>query len=238
MNIPNKRDMSLGQIIAIAKILDFSEKKPEQRTDSDFDNLDDALSWLLDLSQSQVSRLTQETLDKVVAAIGGLAVEICFDYVKITKAANNPSLFECFPVSRDEREMIEIELSAKVKGAMTRKRKASKKVIFEIEDDLKTLPTRIWLKFLDGLLKRYERISPKQVWKYFYLIPEIISCVAWKRDESYYTQSVELRTVVDMQRIQNHKEIFLQMNGYDAFRAFGFFLTTAKPYLKSQPSRS
>lgn len=238
VDIPSLKDMSLGQLVALGNIIEFSEIKTEERTEKDLDKFEDSLSWILDLRKGQVALLKQETIEKVVIAIKNVSVECWFQYVKISANKNNIQLFECEPVSRQEREEIEIEVKYKKKGALTRLRAAKKKSIFVIPDNLSQLPTRVWLKFLDNLLKRYEAIDSKEFWKYFQLIPEIMSCVAWKKDESYYTKSIEGKTVFNMQRVKEHENIFLQMRATDAIRSFAFFLTIAKPYLKNHNSQS
>ena len=210
-------EMTLEEFIAISKVIEY-ELIEEKTTDQKMELLK-AHADFLGVSTDRIAIMDVEEYREIVEQVNLVAVVVLEDYKKLIQRQLFKRSFECALNSPYE------------------KRKAGKKYLF-IVPDIKMLPTGIHIDLKDhdiAMLQKYQKEN--KFYKEWQLIPHILSKVCWRKGEKFTTK-VGNHIRINYHRINQMKEVFLQVSAEDAIKVFAFFLVNWHVYTKSQGLKS
>lgn len=220
-------EMNIGQVIQLLNYIELTSKDGKL-SDTDIENLEEALVWLTNLTTNQIRRLQYTTMLQIQMALHNLAENVFKKYAEIIlrKEFSHPLSFECHTSQTWEFEAAKIDkerTTFKIRKNITLNR-LLKKATFFVAEDLLTEPAAVWVKLLDGYKRQIERLPENNSYQELAFIPKVLACIAWRKNESRYTKDINDNAVVDFERIQKYETIFLQAPATQAITAYAFFL--------------
>ena len=219
-------ELTLGQLVAVGDLIDG--------------NHFDAVCTICGLTEHQGAVLTKHTLKQIADTVEKAIPHIVGEYIKIYTSGEFTQSFDCFSV-----EPWEVEIArTPVKGRLAnfyRKRelkRITKPETYHIMTELANEPANLWVKLLDGTVKAITEVKENEHWKAWKYFPDILAATAWRKGESRFTKDLNRNAVVDWDRVEKFKQVFLQIPARQAIKAVNFFLTINEIYLRDPNSLS
>lgn len=227
ISVPERlSEINLGQLIAIGDLID-----------GEYFN---SIKTICGLTDREAMVLTVSTLKSVRESLETAIPGIIAEYIKVYSSGEYTQTFESLSV-----EPWEIEVAkAPVKGTLAKwkqkrhLKKIKKKETYYIIDELANEPANLWIRLLDSTVKSITNVPEKEPWKAWRYFPEILAATAWKKGESRFTKDLNGQAVVDWERVNKFKNVFLHVPAKDAIKAVTFFLTINEAYSQDPDSLS
>ena len=219
-------EINLGQLIAIGDLLNGDYQK--------------AIKAICNLTDHQSDILTNATLKAIRDKLERVVPVIVAEYVKTYTSGEYVRSFESLSV-----EPWEIQVARNpVSGTLAKwKQKRNLKVLektetYYIMEELAKEPANLWVQLLDGVVKAIAKVPEKEPWKAWVHFPAILAATAWRKGESRFKKDLNGNPVVDWDRVNKFKQVFLHVPAKDAIKAVTFFLTINEIYSKDPNSLS
>lgn len=221
LQIPTKfSELDLRGLIALGEILNGSD-------------VVQGLADLCKISSKEAAILTNGTVQKIREALEESLPGIIHEYTEAYTSLDFVMGFDCPLFETWEIDLVRNDTRGNLLTRSRRKAKVKrmeKPKTFAIMTELANEPAHIWVILLDDIVKKVSSVKethPWESWKYF---PDILACTAWQVGEDRFAKNLNGDLVIDWNRIERMKQVFLQIPADIATRAVTFFLTINYAY--------
>lgn len=226
--IPSKLEhLNLRGLIAIGKLLDG-------------DDYMGAVADICNISRSQAAMLTNSTLNKIRKALEPALPVIINEYIEAYMSLDFKTQFQCKEYESWE---IDVHKADKPRGYYKRRgwnkklKQMQKPATFVVMSELANEPAHLWVHLQDNLIKQIAAIKEDEPWKAWRFFPDILACCAWKPGEDRFSKNLNNDVIVDWDRIERMKRVFMELDAETAVKVVTFFLTISEVYSKDPNSK-